>query len=48
MTSVVKPVRYVKGDEPTVAALNRRTAYYADKTIVSWRDGFDPKWRIVP
>jgi len=48
MTSVVKPVRYVKGDEPTVAALNRRTAHYADKTIVSWRDGFDPRWRIVP
>ncbi|UIK04778.1 DUF4238 domain-containing protein [Neorhizobium galegae] len=48
MTPFVKPVRYVGASASTVAALNRRTAHYADKAIVSWRDGFDPKWRIAP
>lgn len=48
MTPEFKPVRYVSADPPTVAALNRRTAVYADKAIVSWRDGFDQRWRIFP
>lgn len=48
MSPVLKPVRYVRVDASTAAVLNRRTAHYADKTIVSWRDGFDPTWRIAP
>lgn len=48
MTPFVKPVRYLKVSTATVPALNRRTAHYADKTLVSWRDGFDPTWQIVP
>ncbi|MNW13182.1 hypothetical protein D3C71_2110640 [compost metagenome] len=48
MTSFDKPVRYIGASSATVAALNRRTALYADKALVSWRDGFDPTWQIVP
>ena len=48
MTPLDKPVRYIKASSATVAALNRRTTHYADKTLVSWKDGFDPTWRIVP
>lgn len=47
-TPFVKPVRYISASASTAAALNRRTAHYADKAIVSWRDGFDPTWRIGP
>lgn len=46
MTRFEKPVRYVRASATTVAALNRRTAHYAHKALVSWRDGFDPAWRI--
>ncbi|MBY5387649.1 DUF4238 domain-containing protein [Rhizobium leguminosarum] len=48
MTPFVKPARYVRVSTATIAALNRRTAHYADKALVSWRDGFDPTWLIVP
>ncbi|MBN9986953.1 DUF4238 domain-containing protein [Rhizobium laguerreae] len=48
MTPFVKPVRYIKASTATIAALNRRTAHYADKALVSWRDGFDSTWQIVP
>jgi hypothetical protein len=48
MTPFEKPVRYVRASAATVAALNRRTAHYAHKTLVSSRDGFDPTWPIVP
>lgn len=44
----VKPVSYVRASATTAAALNRRTAHYVDKALVSWRDGFDPTWRILP
>lgn len=47
-TPFVKPVKYIIASASTAAALNRRTAHYADKAIVSWRDGFDPAWRIGP
>jgi len=46
MTRVEKPVRYVRASATTVAALNRRTAHYANKALVSWKDGFDPAWQI--
>lgn len=48
MTPFVKPVRYIRVNASIAAALNRRTAHFADKAIVSWRDGFDPTWRIGP
>lgn len=48
MTPFVKPVNYLRASASTVAALNRRTAHYADKALVSWRDGFDPTWQILP
>ena len=48
MTPFVKPVKYITASGSTAAALNRRTAHYADKAIVSWRDGFDPAWRLRP
>lgn len=47
-TPFVKPVRYISASASITAALNRRTVHYADKAIVSWRDGFDPTWRIGP
>ncbi len=48
MTPFEKPTRYVRASATTVAALNRRTAFYSHKALVSWRDGFDPAWRIGP
>lgn len=48
MTPFVKPVNYLRARASTVAALNRRTTHYADKALVSWRDGFDPTWQILP
>jgi Protein of unknown function (DUF4238) len=48
VTPIVKPMRYARASASTAAAFNRRTAHYADKAIVSWRDGFDPEWRVVP
>lgn len=48
MTPFVKPVNYLRASTSTAAALNRRTAHYADKALVSWRDGFDPTWQILP
>ncbi|KRA42040.1 hypothetical protein ASD80_09955 [Devosia sp. Root635] len=48
VTPLDKPARYIRASAATVAALNRRTAYYADQALVSWRDGFDPNWRIMP
>jgi hypothetical protein len=45
-TPFEKPIRYVGATPATVAALNRRTAHYAHEAIVSWKDGFDPEWRI--
>lgn len=48
MTPFEKPVRYVRASATTVAALNRRTAFYSHKALVSWRDGFDPAWQIGP
>ncbi len=47
-TPFVKPVRYVSACTSTTAALNRRTAHFADKAIVSWKDGFDPAWLLAP
>lgn len=47
-SSCVKPVRYTRASASTAVALNRRTAHYADKAIVSWKDGFDPTWQIGP
>lgn len=46
MTSVEKPVRYIEASAATVAALNRRTAHYAYKTLVSWTDEFNPAWLL--
>ncbi|QQR39053.1 DUF4238 domain-containing protein [Devosia rhizoryzae] len=37
-------ISYLKADESTVTALNRRTHFNADRWLVSWRDGFDPAW----
>lgn len=48
MTHFVKPVSYLIASASTAAALNRRTAHYADKALVSWRDGYDPTWQILP
>lgn len=48
MTPFAKSVRYRRAGASTAAALNRRTAHYADKALVSWRDGFDPTWQILP
>ena len=48
MTPFEKPTRYVWASATTVAALNRRTALYAHKALVSWRDGFNPAWQIRP
>lgn len=48
MTPEFKPVRYRSASLSTAAALNRLTALNADKAIVSWRDGFDQTWRILP
>jgi hypothetical protein len=45
-TPFKKPIRYVRASPATVAALNRRTAHYAHEAVVSWKDGFDPEWRI--
>lgn len=45
-TPFEKPVRYVSAGSATVAALNKRTAHYAHRAVVSWRDGSDPEWRI--
>ena len=42
------PVSYLKAGESTVAALNRRTQFNADRWLVSWRDRFDPAWLPVP
>lgn len=46
MTPFVKPVSYRRANASTAAA--RRIAHYADKALVSWRDGFDPTWQILP
>lgn len=46
VTRFEKSVRYVRASATVVAILNRRTAHYAHKALVSWRDGFDPAWRI--
>lgn len=48
MTPFVKRVSYRRARASTVAVLNRRTTYYADKALVSWRDGFDPTWQMLP
>ena len=48
MTPFMKQVKYVTVNASTVAAINRRTAHYADKAIVYCKDGFDPAWRILP
>ncbi len=47
VTPNFKPATYISASLDTAIALNRRTALNAD-TIVSWRDGFDQRWRILP
>lgn len=39
-------VRYTPACPQTVSALNRRTAHFAYKKIVSWKDGFDSSWKV--
>lgn len=39
-------VSYKSACPRTVVALNRRTAHFADKKIVSWKDGFDASWKV--
>jgi hypothetical protein len=48
LTPSEAPMRYMKANTGAVVALNRRTAFYADKVLVSWRNGFEPDWQIRP